>query len=109
MYRSIALVIAVAALGTAIVPSALAQVSITERAAAESKARSVVVHRTKNLGTGFKRSEVTATCRKRRAGYWACAVHARSPRTTTICDGRMRLYGSPGSFKARNVLIACPA
>jgi hypothetical protein len=110
MKRLAAIVSTCAVLAAALVPSALATsvTAITEKVAAQDFAAGALVHRTKKQGLPFKRADVKARC-KRQTGYWACTVHAKRSDTTTVCDGTMRIYGVPGKFKARRVLVACPA
>jgi hypothetical protein len=106
MTRFALMVTAFALMAAALVPAALAATG--EKAAAQEFAAGALVHRTKKQGLPFKRADASARC-KRRAAYWACTVHAERSDTTTVCDGTMRVYGTAGRFKARRVLVACPA
>jgi hypothetical protein len=111
MTRFATIVAACALLAAFIAAPAGAQVSITEKQAAESYARSVFVHRSKVKPphVAFNRNHVKISCKRQRGGYWKCAINAANPSTGTSCIGKVRVYGHPGSFKARKLVFACAA
>jgi hypothetical protein len=107
----ISLLVTVCALLAAVLATPVgAQVSITEKQAAQDQAKRVLIHRVKKqFGAKFAPSDVSSRC-GRRSGYWLCRLSTKpSMSTTAQCEGTLRLYGAPGEFRTRKIKIACAA